>query len=201
MPMNARILLVISGACLYTGSRVNERSSGRSVARDRAARVSMMRLSQSSCTGAIGSLLFSDASEPIIVSNTPAALIASWYCKNFLMLSLTERPHLIAVTTVAKLSSMSTMSDAPFAISVPVFIAKPTSASLSAGASLVPSPVTPTTSPCSSWSRPTRTNLSVGDDRASTRSRGSRSISSSLLVRYISRKSGPVIARCPASSS
>ena len=45
-----------------------------------------------------------------------------------------------------KLSSKSTISEAPFAISVPVmFIPKPTSAFLRAGASFEPSPVTATT--------------------------------------------------------
>ena len=69
------------------------------------------------------------------------------------------------------------MSEASLATSVPAMpMAKPTSASLSAGASLVPSPVTATTSllaeilelmmPC------TRVNLSLGFDLASTPSCG-----------------------------
>ena len=57
-------------------------------------------------------------------------------------------PHLTAVTIEAKLSSNRIMSEASLATSVPVIpIAKPTSAFLSAGASLVPSPVTATISP------------------------------------------------------
>ena len=55
------------------------------------------------------------------------------------------RPYLTAVRIEQKLSSVSTMSDAFLATSVPVIpIAKPISALLSAGASFVPSPVTAT---------------------------------------------------------
>jgi hypothetical protein len=54
-------------------------------------------------------------------------------------------PYLKAVMIEAKLSSRRMMSDAPFAISVPVIpIEKPTFAFDKAGASLVPSPVTAT---------------------------------------------------------
>ena len=57
-------------------------------------------------------------------------------------------PYLTAVSTEQKLSSVKTISDAFLATSVPVKpMAKPTSALLSAGASLVPSPVTATTAP------------------------------------------------------
>ncbi len=49
---------------------------------------------------------------------------------------------------VAKLSSVSVMSAAPLATSVPVMpMAQPMSAALSAGASLTPSPVMETTWP------------------------------------------------------
>jgi hypothetical protein len=66
-------------------------------------------------------------------------------------------------------------------------MARPTSLSLSAGASLVPSPVTATTSP-SFFSVCTSTYLSRGEERASTCSLGSSgSSSSSGMV----RKSGP----------
>ena len=56
-------------------------------------------------------------------------------------------------------------------------IAKPTSLSLSAGASFVPSPVTATTSP-SFFNKLTSTSLSSGELRASTCRRGSSSASS-----------------------
>lgn len=55
------------------------------------------------------------------------------------------RPYLTALRIEQKLSSVSTMSEAFLATSVPVIpIAKPISALLSAGASFVPSPVTAT---------------------------------------------------------
>lgn len=49
------------------------------------------------------------------------------------------------LTMVAKLSSASTMSEAPLATAVPDPMATPMSASLSAGASFTPSPVMATT--------------------------------------------------------
>jgi monomeric isocitrate dehydrogenase len=90
-----------------------------------------------------------------------------WNWRNFLTESLTHRPHMMASTIFANESSMRIMSDASFATSVPLKprqhellhpaseqswthampMAKPTLASFSAGPSLVPSPVTPTTSP------------------------------------------------------
>jgi hypothetical protein len=78
------------------------------------------------------------------------------------------RPHLIAVTVEAKLSLRMIMSDASLATSVPAIpIAKPTSAFLRAGASLVPSPVTATTCPIS-FKPSTRTYLSSGVERPRT---------------------------------
>ena len=73
-----------------------------------------------------------------------------------------------AFTIEAKLSSITMISQACFATSVPVIpIAKPTSAFLRAGASLVPSPVTATISPNSL--RPvTNKYLSSGLDLART---------------------------------
>ena len=51
-----------------------------------------------------------------------------------------SRPYLMAATMEVKESSISRMSAASLATEVPLFIAKPTSAALRAGASLVPSP-------------------------------------------------------------
>ena len=60
----------------------------------------------------------------------------------------TDRPHMTDCTIDEKLSSIIIMSDASCATAVPAIpIDKPTSASLRAGASFVPSPVTATTSP------------------------------------------------------
>mmetsp|Transcript_6400 Transcript_6400/g.5709 ORF Transcript_6400/g.5709 Transcript_6400/m.5709 type:complete len:216 (-) Transcript_6400:1761-2408(-) len=79
-----------------------------------------------------------------------------------------DLPHLTAVTMEAKLSSKRMMSEASLATSVPeIPMAKPTSAFLRAGASLVPSPVTATTLLFSL--RPvTSMYLSSGVDLAST---------------------------------
>ena len=62
--------------------------------------------------------------------------------RNFLTESLTARPHMIAFTIEAKLSSIRIIAEASFATSVPAIpIEKPTSAATRAGASFVPSPV------------------------------------------------------------
>ena len=67
---------------------------------------------------------------------------------------------------VVKLSSVSVMSAAPLATSVPVTpMAQPMSAALSAGASLTPSPVMETISPWLCQARTMRI-LSSGDTRA-----------------------------------
>lgn len=77
-------------------------------------------------------------------------------------------PYLIAVIILPKLSSRRIIPAAYLATSVPAMpIAKPISAFLRAGASLVPSPVMATTSP--NCLRPVaKMYLSYGDDRAST---------------------------------
>ena len=95
---------------------------------------------------------------------------------------------------VAKLSSASTMSAASLAASVPFWpMATPTSARLSAGASLTPSPVIATTWP-SSCSACTRRSLCSGLARANT--------STSIATRRsaassISASSAPVRAGLP----
>mmetsp|Transcript_7535 Transcript_7535/g.11806 ORF Transcript_7535/g.11806 Transcript_7535/m.11806 type:complete len:405 (-) Transcript_7535:11-1225(-) len=79
-----------------------------------------------------------------------------------------ERPSEMASTMELKLSSANTMSDASFATAVPVIpIAMPMSASLSAGASLTPSPVMATTWPFSLSSR-TMSCLCLGSARLNT---------------------------------
>lgn len=77
-------------------------------------------------------------------------------------------PYLIAVIILPKLSSRRIIPAAYLATSVPAMpIAKPISAFLRAGASLVPSPVMATTSP-NCLSPVAKMYLSYGDDRAST---------------------------------
>ena len=84
----------------------------------------------------------------------------------------TVRPHLIACTISVKSSVIKIISDASRATSVPAIpMENPTSANFKAGASLVPSPVTATTSPLFRKVS-TRIRLSSGDDRANTRNCG-----------------------------
>mmetsp|Transcript_35500 Transcript_35500/g.71063 ORF Transcript_35500/g.71063 Transcript_35500/m.71063 type:complete len:207 (-) Transcript_35500:118-738(-) len=80
------------------------------------------------------------------------------------------RPSSTAFTIVVKLSSASTILDAPCATAVPDPIATPMSAALSAGASLTPSPVMAATSPgpplsSASWRRSTMCCLWMGSVR------------------------------------
>ena len=71
-------------------------------------------------------------------------------------------------------------------------MAKPTSASFRAGASLMPSPVMPTTRPAC-WARRTRRLLSVGSARATTRSWGI----SSCICWSVMAESSPEVSICP----
>ena len=92
----------------------------------------------------------------------------SWNCKNFRIESKIFRPHFMAVTMEQKLSSRRMIPEASLATYVPAIpIAKPISAFLRAGASLVPSPVIATT--WSSCLRPVVMRyLSSGEDLANT---------------------------------
>ena len=78
------------------------------------------------------------------------------------MLSKMPRPSSTALTIDAKLSSVSTMSEASLVTSVPVTpMAMPMSAALTAGASLTPSPVIATTCPRAFQARTTRSLCSA----------------------------------------
>mmetsp|Transcript_4290 Transcript_4290/g.13726 ORF Transcript_4290/g.13726 Transcript_4290/m.13726 type:complete len:386 (-) Transcript_4290:3342-4499(-) len=151
---------------LRYGMRSKSAMVGASVARASAPSASMMRFTQRSCTAVRGDT--STVSAPRKATTTAVTLTASWNCTNLRMASYTLRPHMTASTRLRKLSSRRMMSAASLATSVPAIpMANPTSASLRAGASLVPSPVTATTSPIS-CSAPTRVCLSLGCERAST---------------------------------
>mmetsp|Transcript_21595 Transcript_21595/g.43787 ORF Transcript_21595/g.43787 Transcript_21595/m.43787 type:complete len:290 (+) Transcript_21595:690-1559(+) len=130
----------------------------------------MMRLTQSIWMAVRG--LSVSTAEPRHATKMAVMLTVSWNCKNRQMLSYTHRPHSTALTMETKLSSMMITSDAFFATSVPWMpMAKPTSAFLRAGASLVPSPVTATV--CfllAAWSPETRWCLSSGVERPITSS-------------------------------
>ena len=91
-----------------------------------------------------------------------------------------SRPRSTACTSVAKLSSVRTILAACLVTSEPLPIATPTSACLSAAASLTASPVIATTSPASCISR-ARRSLSSGATRPNTCSCGSCSITSASV--------------------
>mmetsp|Transcript_62663 Transcript_62663/g.103354 ORF Transcript_62663/g.103354 Transcript_62663/m.103354 type:complete len:215 (+) Transcript_62663:2008-2652(+) len=151
-----------------SGMRFNSTSStGFSVASAKAAKVSMIKFNQSSCTGVSGLSFDASKAAPMKVINTPTILTVTWNWRNFLMLSFTLRPHITALTTLRKLSSSSTISEADLATSVPVCMENPTSAIFNAGPSFVPSPVTATTMPAS-CSSSAKVCLSSGLERAST---------------------------------
>lgn len=98
-------------------------------------------------------------------------------------------PQSTALTIELKLSSSRMMAAASLATSVPVIpIANPTSAFFKAGASLVPSPVTATTSPLY-FNPVTRAYLSSGLDLAKTR-RLSLILSNSLEFLIVSIRRG-----------
>ena len=107
------------------------------------------------------------------------------------MLRNSVRPYRMARVIERKLPSKMTMSLASRATSVPLPMAKPTSASLSAGASLTPSPVMPVTRPFFCASRTSRL-LSSGRDRATTRRSFMRArTSSSVMLRSCSPVNTP----------
>ena len=116
------------------------------MARAREARVSMMRLTQSIWMGLSGDYLSTAA--PANARIRAQQFTVSWNCRNLRIESKMLRPHRTAFTMELKLSSRRMMAAASLATSVPAIpMAKPTSAFFNAGASLVPSPVTATTSP------------------------------------------------------
>ena len=119
-------------------------SAGGSVANARAARVSMIKLTQSIWTGVNGDSLITAAPRKAIKIAT--TLTVSWNCRNFLIQSKMFLPYLMAVMILLKLSSRRIIPAAYFATSVPAIpIANPISAFLRAGASFDPSPVIATT--------------------------------------------------------
>lgn len=155
------------------------------MARERAARVSMMRLIQSIWTGVRGESLRITA--PMKAMNKATTFTVNWNCKNFLMQSEIFLPYLTAVKILLKLSSKRIIPAASFATYVPAIpIANPISAFFKAGASLVPSPVIATTFP-SCFNPVAIINLSSGEDLARTRSSLVIALKASIfLTNYLS---------------
>mmetsp|Transcript_25715 Transcript_25715/g.72046 ORF Transcript_25715/g.72046 Transcript_25715/m.72046 type:complete len:339 (+) Transcript_25715:611-1627(+) len=177
---------------MLMGGRSRRSGCGLSVPSARAAMVSMMRLTHRSWMALSGDPFWAMA--PMKATSRAEKLTVSWNWRNLRMLSKMQRPHRTEKTMELKLSSRMIISEASFATSVPAIpIARPTSACLSAGASLVPSPVTPTTC-LLAIRRCTRVSLSSGSERAKTWRRGRRaSICSSVSL----ANSGPSMARPP----
>ena len=167
----------------------------RSRPRQRAGGPSMMMLIQSSSSAEKGGGMSSSTATS--TTSTAETLTVSWKRMKRLKLSVMPRPQRMARTMVAKASSSNRMSQASLVTSVPVMpMATPTSASLMAGASLMPSPVTATDSPCALSVRTTR-SLTEGVERAMTRtllSASAKAVSSSFS------SSAAVTARWPPSS-
>ena len=104
------------------------------------------------------------------------------------------RPSRTAETMVEKSSSVSTMSAADLATSVPFFpMAQPMSAAFRAGASLTPSPVMAATRPWR-WQAFTSSTLWAGDTRAKTLVPGRARARAASSIRS---RSSPVRARSP----
>lgn len=146
---------------------LNRRSSdGGYVAKAKAAKVSMIKLTQSIWIGVKGDYLIKTA--PKKAMNIATTFTVSWNCKNFLIQSKIFLPYLAAVTILPKLSSKRMIPAAYLAIYTPAIpIANPMSAFFKAGASFPPSPVIAMTWP-SYLSPVARRYLSYGEDLART---------------------------------
>lgn len=137
---------VIIEALRQTGCISRISCDGPSVANASEPRLSMSKLTYSSYIDVRGDSVKTAAPKNAIIKAT--ILTISQNCINFLTLAKTALPHETACTMLQKLSSKIIISDASFAISVPVIpIARPTSACFSYGASFEPSPVAATTLP------------------------------------------------------
>ena len=138
----------------------------------------MMRFTQSICVTVRGDSLPRKA--PIRTVRHATTLIVIWNRMKRWIFRYSERPHSTACAMLANELSRMVISLASLATAVPSPIDSPTCALLRAGASLVPSPVTATTSP-NSWSRRTRRSLSIGRARAMILRRVSRALASSSV--------------------
>mmetsp|Transcript_5083 Transcript_5083/g.18357 ORF Transcript_5083/g.18357 Transcript_5083/m.18357 type:complete len:227 (-) Transcript_5083:84-764(-) len=171
------IVLLTRGPSLPWGLSSSRSWVGCSVASASAAIESIIKLTQRSCRTVRGIPFWEMTATK--ESARATRLMVTWNWRNFLMFLKMDRPHSTLFTMEEKLSSRMTMSLASLATSVPVLpMLRPTLDSLRAGASLVPSPVTATTSPCF-FSSLTKISLSLGEDLARTCNFGSIGMSSS----------------------
>mmetsp|Transcript_11196 Transcript_11196/g.46999 ORF Transcript_11196/g.46999 Transcript_11196/m.46999 type:complete len:661 (-) Transcript_11196:570-2552(-) len=195
--MLRHISLFTSGADRPKGLRSISFGLGGSVASANAPSESMIMFTHSRGTAASGSSSMPAHAE-MKLRLTATTFTTSWNCRNLRMLWKTLRPQSTALAIDWMLSSRMTMSHASLAISVPAMpSANPTSASFSAGASFVPSPVTDTTSP-RDFCRLHSVSLSAGDERASTRILVA---TDSFSFWLILRNAGPSRTRPPSPST
>ena len=178
--MRFPIPLVMMNASRERGFSLNTEWSGGNEARAMAANVSMMRLIHSICVTVRGDVVPKMA--PISTMRHAATLMVIWNNIKRCMLRYKERPHITARVMLLNELSRMVMSLASLATEVPSPIERPIWAWFRAGASLVPSPVTATTSPCS-CSKRTRRSLSDGRARDMIFRSPMRSFSSSSLNR------------------
>ena len=112
------MFLHIRGVMIYSfleyGILSKSYSEGGSVAKAKAANVSIIRLTHSIWTGVKGDYLIKTS--PKKAMNISTILTVSWNCKNFLIQSKIFLPYLAAVTILPKLSSNKMMPAAYFAI-------------------------------------------------------------------------------------
>mmetsp|Transcript_7208 Transcript_7208/g.11282 ORF Transcript_7208/g.11282 Transcript_7208/m.11282 type:complete len:399 (-) Transcript_7208:127-1323(-) len=154
---------------------------GVSVPRARAPIESMIRFTQSIITAFSGEP--SPETAPTNTRIRATTFTVSWNWRNLRMLSYTERPQRMAFTMELNLSSRMTMSEASWATLVPVMpMLRPTLAAFRAGASLVPSPVTPTTWPPSSPRLATHSSRYPGSTRSRSLAQLSPGCASSQLA-------------------
>ena len=166
---------VSSPASGERGGRSSSSPSPRSKASPTSCTPLETRLNQIICTGRNSS---GESKSRLPMTATRAATPVEIRKKvAFCTAAKVTRPSRTADTMVEKLSSVSTMSAASRATSVPERpIATPSDAAFSAGASLTPSPVTATISPAASKARTMR-SLSRGVTRAAIREERRRSTS------------------------
>ncbi len=135
---------LIMNAVRWRGaSSITDADGGRD-ARAMAANVSIIRFTHSIWVTVSGDCNPMNAPESTMRQATMFTVI--WNITNRWILRYRERPHITALPIDEKELSTMVMSEASLATDVPSPIDSPTCALFSAGASLVPSPVTATTS-------------------------------------------------------
>ena len=155
----------------------------------------MMRFTQSICVTVRGDSVPRNA--PMSTMRQAATLMVIWKTMKRWIFLYRERPHMTAREMLMKELSRMVMALASLATVVPSPMESPTCAAFSAGASLVPSPVTATTWSFF-WSSLTSRSLSMGLARHMIFRSITRSSSSASGV---CSNSTPVIRRSGVSSS